>query len=436
RLLVQHATTNSVLCEFMVGIDAQDTRYSCNDMIAVDRQIEETYNLERYIDAQHGGPGNGWFRVVTTPAQAREVINDGKLAVILGIETSNLFDCYLTPRTGYKPCTPETVRADLDRYHDKGVRAIFPVHKFDNAFSAGDGDRRVGQLGSFINSGHFSNMVTDCPDSPSVFDRGDVTFGGINQPRENYLDPAPNDLSFFADSPLIALLGFITELQQPPLLGDHCQKTGLTALGETLILEMMQRGILIEIDHLPRRSYVRAYELLVENDYPALGTHGNTNRGMLYQIGGVGKTGFGRCAAADRDGALSDGFRGRIQEIADNGGYPAEGFGFDFNGFAGGPRPRFGERSNCADPQSNPVSYPFTSYRGDVTFTEPQLGNRAVDFNTEGMIHLGLIPELIEDARRDGITDEELAPLFRSAEGYIQMWERAEARGEALRVGG
>lgn len=434
RLLVQHATTNQVLCEFMEGIDAQGTRYSCNDMVAVDRQIQETRNLERYIDAQHGGPGQGWFRVVESPSEAREVINQGKLAVILGIETSNLFDCFLTPREGYEECTPEKVRADLDRYYDLGVRAMFPVHKFDNGFSAGDGDRNVGQIGSFINSGHYSNFVLDCPDSPSSFDRGNVTFGGINIPRDNYLDPAPNDMSGFQYNPILTLFGFLDKLQAPPLEGDYCQKTGLTALGETLILEMMQRGMLIEVDHLPRRSFVRAYELLVENDYPALGTHGNTNRGMLYQLGGVGKIGFNRCASPDRDGVLGERFLDRIQEILDNGGYPAEGFGFDLNGFAGGPRPRFGEFSPCDEPQANPVTYPFTSYNGDVTFTEPQLGNRAVDFNTEGMIHLGLLPELIEDVRRDGTTDEQLEPLFRSAEGYLRMWERAEERAAALRA--
>ena len=78
------------------------------------------------------------------------------------------------------------------------------------------------------------------------------------------------------------------------------------------------------------------------------------------------------------------------------------------------------------------MTYPFRSYAGDIKFLEPQLGNRAVDFNTEGMAHVGLLPELIEDVRRDGVTDKELEPLFKSAEGYIRMWEKAEARSAAL----
>jgi microsomal dipeptidase-like Zn-dependent dipeptidase len=434
RLIVQHATTNSVLCGLVTGVGAQQVRYSCDDMVAVDREIAETYNLERYIDAQSGGPGKGWFRVVKSPAEARAVINAGKLAVILGIETSNLFDCFLTPPAGVPACDAAQVRAELDRYWQKGVRAIFPVHKFDNAFSAGDGDRNVGQLGSFVNSGQYSNFVQDCPDVPTVFDHGPVQFGGINKPRADYLAPAPNDMSGFAADPLGTLGPFLSNLQEPPLAGEWCQNAGLTALGETLLHELMQRGMIVEVDHLPRRSFERAYQILEAADYPPVGSHGNSNHGKVYQLGGVSKMNLGRCGDPARAGAMGDPLRDRVAEIVANGGYPAIGFGFDLNGFAGGPRPRFGPDQTCGDtPQSHPITYPFTSFAGDVTFTQPHLGNRTVDFNTEGMIHIGLLPELIEDARRDGVSDAELEPLFRSAEGYLRMWERAEARGAALR---
>ena len=433
RLLVMHATSNSVLCEMMRGIRAQPTRYSCNDMVAVDRQIDETYALERYVDAQSGGPGEGWFRVVTSPADAREVINQGKLAVVLGIETSNLFDCFLTRREGFPACDAAHVRSKLDEYWEKGVRVLFPVHKFDNAFTAGDGDRTVGQIGSFINSGHWSSFVTDCPDIGTTFDRGALTFGGLNMPRDDYLEAPPNDMSGFGDSPAGTLAPFLDLIGAGPLEGDYCQSHGLTSLGEMMMREMMLRGMIIELDHFSRRAYQRAFELLIENDYPAMGTHGGTNDGLIYEIGGLSKTGLGRCGRPGEPGAMGDRLRNRIQLIRDHGGYPAEGFGFDLNGFAGGPRPRFGDDSPCSEPQQNPITYPFTSYRGDVTFTEPQLGERTVDFNTEGMIHLGLVAEVIEDARRDGVTDEDLEPLFRSAEAYLRVWERSEARAAAMR---
>ena len=251
-------------------------------------------------------------------------------------------------------------------------------------------------------------------------------------PRADYLAPAPNDLSGFAEDPVATLAPYLGQIMGPRLVGDYCQSAGLTALGETLLRELMIRGMIIEVDHLPRRSYARAFEILEANDYPAAGTHGLNNGGRIYARSGISNTGLGRCHDPAVPGTTIDRLAGRVQLIVDNGGYPAEGFGFDLNGFAGAPGPRFGEGA-CPTPQDDPVTYPFPSVAGDVTFTEPHVGNRTIDFNTEGMVHIGLMPELIEDARLDGVTDEQLEPLFRSAEGYLRMWERAELRAAALR---
>jgi microsomal dipeptidase-like Zn-dependent dipeptidase len=439
RLVVQHATSNQVICDLLAGGGIQPVRYSCNDMVAVDRILEETRTMERYIDAQEGGPGRGWFRIVTSPAEARAVINEGKMAVILGIEVSNLFDCFLVPPPGSPTCDEAYVLSQIERYHEMGVRAIFPVHKFDNAFSAGDGDRNIMELANFIQTGHMLNFTEDCPDLPSVFDKGDVTFGGLNEPREDYFEDPPHDMSGFGDDPLGTLLPFIDFLFVGPLNGDYCQNHGLTGLGEFLIEQLMARGMIIEIDHLPRRGYQRAFEMLQENDYPAAGTHGNNNRGELYALGGVSKTGLGRCHDPTEPGTSDDGYQSRINLIREMGGdevLAAEGFGFDLNGFAGAPGPRFGPNSVCNEPQSNPVTYPFTSWAGDVTFTEPRVGERTIDFNTEGFAHIGMLPELIEDVRRDGVPAEDLEPLFKSAEAYLRMWEKAEARAAALQAEG
>ena len=432
RLVIQHATTNAVICHLIAGADIQKVRYSCEDMVAVDRIIEETYAMERYIDAQSGGPGKGWFRIVFSPEEAREVIAEGNMAVVLGIETSDLFDCRLVPRASSPVCDESYVVQQLDRYYDLGVRVLFPVHKYDNAFSAGDGHKAFIELGNFANSGHWSNFVEDgCPDVNTVFDSGSVEFGGLNQPREVYASAPPNDFSSFPEAPLAAIFPFVSHLGEPALEGDYCQNHGLTPLGELLMREMMARGMIIEIDHLPRRAYARAFELLEANDYPAAATHGTNHGGRLYALGGVSKTGLGRCQDPERRGAMLDALLGRVALIESNGGYPAEGFGFDLNGFAGAPGPRFGP-DGCSTPQEDPITYPFTSYAGDVTFTAPQVGERTIDFNTEGMVHIGLLPELIEDARRDAASEADLEPLFRSAEGYIRMWEKAEARSAAL----
>ena len=430
RLLVHHATGNSVLCDAVVGFGSQKVRYDCNDMVGVGHSITEMRGLERYIDAQAGGSGKGWLRIVKSAAEARAVVLEGKMAVVLGIEISNLFDCYSTAKPGFTACTAESLDATLDYYYGLGVRAIFPVHKYDNGFSAGDGSGGVIELGNFLNSGHFSNFVESCPGPEETFDSGGVTFGGINKPRENYDDPPAVDTSGFATDLVGTIFPYLAEITAPPLVGNYCQKTGLTPLGEALMLKLMKRGMIIDIAHLPQRAVARAYELLEANGYPATKTHGQSVNDRLYGVGGLTGIGIGGCANPEEPGALVAGLKARTAKLTAKGGYGGQPISLDLNGFAGAPGPRFGPESGCGPDQKNPVTYPFTSYDGQVTFTQAQLGERTVDFNTEGLIHVGLLPEIIQDMRLDGATDADLEPLFRSAEGWIRLWEKAEWVGQ------
>lgn len=432
RLMVQHMVSNEALCQLMADTEFQPVRWSCEDMLNVDRQIVEVYRMEAYIDAQNGGPGEGWFRIVHSPEEARQVISDGKLAIVLGIEVPNLFDCYLTRRPDGPVCDTDHIEAELDRYHELGIRALFPVHKYDNAFTPGDGDKGIFELGNFIQTGHYSNYVEDCPDISTTFDKGTVEFGGFNEPRDEYLAPPPEPLLTLSPMPLQDLAPYLGRVIEGSLPGDWCQKGRLTQAGRDLIDGIMKRGMILEIDHLPRRSYIDVFEMLVTNDYPAAGTHGNTNDGRLFEIGGISKNGFPECADPADPSSLFARFQEDLDDIEAAGGYAAEGFGWDLNGLAGVRGPRFGPESTCTTPQENPVEYPFTSFAGDVTFTQPQMGERVVDFNNEGFIHVGMAPELIEDARRTGVSDEQLETVFRSAEAYIRMWELSEERGVSL----
>jgi hypothetical protein len=51
-------------------------------------------------------------------------------------------------------------------------------------------------------------------------------------------------------------------------------------------------------------------------------------------------------------------------------------------------------------------------------------GDREFDFNTDGLAHVGLLPDFIKDLTNVGLTEEDLEPLFNSAEVYIRMWEK------------
>ena len=51
---------------------------------------------------------------------------------------------------------------------------------------------------------------------------------------------------------------------------------------------------------------------------------------------------------------------------------------------------------------------------------------REFDINLDGMAHYGMLPDLFQDLRNIGLTAEDLAPLFRSAYDYTQMWKKCE----------
>lgn len=62
-------------------------------------------------------------------------------------------------------------------------------------------------------------------------------------------------------------------------------------------------------------------------------------------------------------------------------------------------------------------------------------GNRDWDYNTDGMAHYGLMPDFLQDLRNIGMQPMQLTYLFRSAEDYIQMWEKAELSSTKNRLG-
>ncbi len=58
--------------------------------------------------------------------------------------------------------------------------------------------------------------------------------------------------------------------------------------------------------------------------------------------------------------------------------------------------------------------------------------HRDFDINLDGMAHYGLLPDLLQDLRNVGLEPSDLAPLFRSAHDYIEMWDKCEQRAQEI----
>jgi len=57
---------------------------------------------------------------------------------------------------------------------------------------------------------------------------------------------------------------------------------------------------------------------------------------------------------------------------------------------------------------------------------------RDYDINLDGMAHYGMLPDFLQDLRNLGLSAEELAPLFRSAFDYVEMWDVCTQRAAQL----
>jgi hypothetical protein len=394
RVMVTQLVDNEALCQLMT------TRHNpCNDMDAVRLQAADLRALQDYIDAQSGGPGKGFFRIVTDPFQARQVINEGKLAVVEGIEVSHLFDCgeYL----GVPQCSGAQIDAGLQEVRSLGVSTFFPVHKFDNAFGGTKMD--AGELGVLVNAGnhletgHFWAVKT-C--TGPEHDQTQLTSvpGGL--------------LGDLLSGPLHSLLPSGTLPVYPP--PPHCNQRGLTDLGAYLINRMIQQHFIVELDHMDAATADAALSILEAHHYSGvISAHSwdsPEENPRIYNLGGF-VTPIAGASPAAFVSQWRDSLKIRNPRFYNGSGF---GFGADMNGLAEQSQPTSG----------TPISYPFSSYDGRVSFAREQWGQRVFDLNTDGVANYGMYPDWLQElqvlAGRPILDD-----MFHGAEAYLEMWERA-----------
>ena len=68
-----------------------------------------------------------------------------------------------------------------------------------------------------------------------------------------------------------------------------------------------------------------------------------------------------------------------------------------------------------------------------IQLDRDQSGQRTFDFNTDGLAHIGLLPDFLADLEVLGIPLEDLEAVFRSAQGFIDTWERAIHASQRLK---
>jgi microsomal dipeptidase-like Zn-dependent dipeptidase len=400
RLVVAQTVEDQPICEI-----EPRRAHSCDETVAVRQQVKTLHGLQNYVDAQAGGTGKGWFRLVYNPGQARSAIEKGRLAVLVGIESSNLFGC--SEQMGQPECTKRDVDRGIRSARRLGVRSVFPMHWTDNAF--GGSALEGGAKGIFINlleafqTGHYFR-TGPCPEPGQGEEMGSLSPVELSVLSSFFPAAAPLAQSPFPEYPA----------------GRQCNANGLTPLGAYLIKRLMANHMLIEVDHMSEWAREAVLRIAKRRHYPLVSGHTGTGGAwttgqlkLLYRLGGVA------AATPDQAPALAAKIESFRQDRAKR-GYFAVGLGTDTGGFADLPGPR-------PDAAQSPLAYPFRAFQGNVVFQRQRTGQRTFDLNSDGVAHYGLIADLLADVQQHGGTPA-LRSLFRSAEAYLRMWQLAYRR--------
>ncbi|AGZ41172.1 hypothetical protein [Actinoplanes friuliensis] len=392
RVLNALLVANRVICEIFPYRDT-----SCDEMDQLRVQATYLYSMQDYIDAQHGGRGKGWFRIATTPAQVRTIAAQGKLAVLVGVENSEVFGC--REINDVAQCSRADIDAGLDELQALGVSGLYPVHKFDNAFGGTRFDSGVTgaalNVANLLSTGHWWT-ATSCT-GPS-----DNEQPLVSDDFAELLKLGPLDLPAGAVLPVYPS-------------GPICNTRGLTALGTYLIQQMISRGMIIHVDHMGVKTAQAVLDLADAADYPGVtSVHTWADPALVERI--LARGGFVATYAFAASEFLTEWRANRaLPHGASITGY---GFGSDVNGLGPQAPPR----------GTDPLTYPFTAPNG-TTVSKQVYGSRTFDLNTDGVAQYGLYADwttdLIRQAGPDGPALRQ--QLMNGAEAYTRMWEGAIA---------
>ncbi|HUR42354.1 MAG TPA: peptidase M19 [Verrucomicrobiae bacterium] len=445
RLMVLHGTSIEALCD--VGKKASGDKTSdCTDMGVGMKQVAYAHDMEGYVDAQFGGPGKGWFRIVKTPEEAEAVIRAGKMAVIPGLEFSNIFKCNVTYRNGNTGdevdgevvgCTPQIIDEQIEEAWDAGVRGIFLYHDVDSALGGtGIFSEVLNAVNYYGTKGWWRTYTCDTEwagdDDKGYFYGAGAVMLGAGDYAPLFGNPVGQELIGGANG-------------QFPVYGPEkqCNARFTTELGRYALAAAMKKGFVLDIDHA---EIMIKQEMLDEAAkttpaYPMISAHGGhggfTNAQVLQMLrqGGIMYPGM-------VNGREYTGFYNKVEAIwtqmsaEDKAKYPiAVGYGADQNGLANQPGPRSGDGVVPVD-YSNVNLFSGAGWSSrllalpDVKvdkLTVPESG-KSWNVDEVGVAHYGMIPDVVEQIRLESGGDTKyLDGFYRSADAYVRLWKQTVA---------
>jgi len=386
RLMVVSAVNSEPGCRIFSVLHPRPGA-SCLDMPNINAQLDAFIKFDETHD---------WYEIAVDPWHARKIINDGKLAVVLSLESSHLF-----------PAAAGDFIEQLDQVYAMGVRTLQPTHEVDSRFS-----------GAAPWSGMFELLQT--VKYPVDFNRNFIQMVTSQKP------------------------GFDYETRTRDGQTGKFNRVGLKPDGFRLIDAMVARNMPVDVAHMSTKATeeVHGHLLQKHHGYPMYMSHSRFGSllvaedakkqqefltsehqiDMIKQLGGMVGLRTGPQPIKARPGDKDDvvllsksecaGSTRSFRNLVAYGlkrGVPIA-LGTDFNGNTSMMGSRFKRGKTGCPGGGTPEDVAPPAGVGD-------------EFVTHGLRHIGLVGDMIADLR--SLDPAAATALDNSAEAYLTMWQRA-----------
>ena len=202
-----------------------------------------------------------WCGLATTPGIARDLIEQNKMAFVLGIETdslngwSNFNDLPNDLDDAHRDAVHQSVHEEIHCYFEYlqklGVVQVNLIHLSDNAFGGMALYDHFFIVNSLVRNGRLPDTEDGYLDQQTGLPRG---------PGEAISMPVSVPSALWAQlESLAAKLGFTApDLPVLPYGHGHRNHIGLMPAGEEAVLEAMRFGMVIDMDHMSEKATERA----------------------------------------------------------------------------------------------------------------------------------------------------------------------------------
>lgn len=239
---------------------------------------------------------SGWMGIASTPAEARRLIRENKMAVVIGLELDTVgaacnqpfiggppemgtvrsqgiaLNVYAIDRSGLGECADDrNWELHLDTLYKMGVRHIIPIHLTDNNLGGSAVYSDLFNMNNRFVRGRYYDIETVDPSVDFTFKKTQarplwcetgIACQGIQMPPEAALYPFSKRfwefwLSILAPDVTTPALGtdVVNEyaVRYDTNYNGHTNERGLSPQGREFVEQMMARGMIVDIEHASQK---------------------------------------------------------------------------------------------------------------------------------------------------------------------------------------